>query len=358
MFDLQSEILKFDDSQDITNAWTPPSSWYTQNEFLNLEHEKVFLKNWMFVDFTYNLSNEGDYSTGKVANRPYVLLKNKDHIKAYYNICSHHGTCVAKGKGNTESLVCPYHGWVYNLEGKLKKIPKAGSITDIHKKGMNLKEIPMHISGPFVFLWIGDGDTADFSESLEEHFSRDLYQNLNFVKRTEYIINCNWKVFVDNYLDGGYHVPHMHPGLTTQLDLDSYYTDIHDNWSLQKCLAKTSEAKDKEVKGRVSGEAEYTWAYPNFMINRYGKWMDTNWAIPMGPNKSKIVFDYFYDGNPKDVEMSLDASDKVQAEDMEICDMVQDGLNSGVYKQGVYAPQFEKPMFHFHQLLKESFLTN
>jgi choline monooxygenase len=350
------EIHRFDDSKDATDAWTPPSSWYIEKEFMNLEYEKVFKDEWMFADFVHHLKNDGDYTTGKTANRPYVIVKDQGIIKAYYNVCSHHGTCVAKGSGNTDKLVCPYHGWVYNLEGRLRKIPKAGSIQEIHTKGLNLKEIPLQIVGPFIFLWLGNGKPKEFSKDLLEHFSRDHYSNLNFQKRVTYEINCNWKVFVDNYLDGGYHVPHMHPGLTTQLNLESYYTEIFQNWSLQKCLADKREAVEAEVQGRVEGEAEYTWMYPNFMVNRYGDWMDTNIAVPISPDKTLIVFDYFHTSRPYDLEASLKASDKVQREDMEICDMVQEGLNSGIYVQGVYAPQFEKPMYEFHKLLKASFL--
>jgi len=355
--DIKSEILKFDDSQDVTNAWTPPSSWYIEEAFLNLEYEKVFKNEWVFADYITHLKKDGDYVTGKTAKRPFVILKTNGEIKAYYNVCSHHGTCVAKGKGNTEKLVCPYHGWVYNLEGKLRKIPKAGSIQEIHTKGMNLKEIPLKIIGPYIFLWLGDSTPKEISESMTEHFQRDLYNDLNFLRRVEYDLDCNWKVFVDNYLDGGYHVPHMHPGLTTQLDLDSYYTEIYDQWSVQKCVSKKSKAVEAELEGRVSGEAEYTWCYPNFMVNRYGDWMDINIAVPLSPNKTRIIFDYFYVGTPENLEASLKASDKVQIEDMEICDMVQEGLNSGIYIQGVYAPQFEKPMYHFHKLLKASFLA-
>jgi choline monooxygenase len=354
---LIDEINKFDDSKYITDAWTPPSSWYIEEDFLKLEYEKLFKTEWMFADFIQNLKNDGDFTTGKTANRPYVIVKKEGQIKAFYNVCSHHGTCVAKGKGNTDKLVCPYHGWVYNLEGKLRKIPKAGSIQEIHTKDLNLKEIPLKISGPFIFLWLGDNEPKEFSKSLDEHFSGELYQGLKFVKRVSYDIDCNWKVFVDNYLDGGYHVPHMHPGLTTQLDLSSYHTDIYDKWSVQKCLSEKARAVDAEIEGRVSGEAEYTWCYPNFMINRYGDWMDTNLAIPLGPKKMRVTFDYFHASNPDNAEVSLNASDKVQKEDMEICDMVQEGLNSGVYFQGVYAPQFEKPMYHFHKLLKTSFLN-
>lgn len=353
---LIKEVNRFDDKVDIDNAYTPPASWYRDTEFFKLEKDSLFLREWSFAGHISDLTQEGDYFTGIISDRPYVVLKDSKNIKAFFNICSHHGTCVARGKGKSEKLVCPYHGWEYNLEGKLKKVPKAGAILDIHKKGLNLKEIPVHIAGPFVFLFLGKGDAPVFSNKLTTHFDRDIYTGLNFIKRVEYEVECNWKVFVDNYLDGGYHVAHMHPGLSTQLDLSSYKTDIFDNFSVQYCGGQDSETIGEEVKGRVEGRAEYTWSYPNLMINRYGKWMDTNWALPISENKCLIIFDYFHEDTPENIEEGLKASHQVQREDMDICDMVQTGLRSEVYDCGVYAPQFEKPMFHFHQLLKKSFL--
>lgn len=353
---LRTEINRFNENADVTDAYTPPASWYRDSEFLNLEKRSVFLKEWVFAGHLSDLKEQGEYFTGNIADRPFIVLKDSDQIKAYFNVCSHHGTCVARGKGKTERLVCPYHGWQYNLEGHLKKIPKAGAILNIHQKGMNLKEIPVHIAGSFIFLFLGDGETPEFSQKLTEHFERPLYNNLNFIKRVEYEINCNWKVFVDNYLDGGYHVPHMHPGLTTQLNLDSYYTDIHDVFSVQFCEGLEAEATEEEVKGRVEGKAEYTWSYPNFMINRYGQWMDTNCALPLDENRCLVIFDYFHEEKPESIDSALKASHQVQREDMDICDMVQTGLRSEVYDQGVYAPQFEKPMFHFHRMLKDSFV--
>lgn len=353
---LINEVNRFDESAEIGNAYTPPATWYRDNEFLELEKRSLFLKKWSFAGHTSDLKNIGDYFTGSIADRPFVVLNDDGVTKAFFNVCSHHGTCVARGKGKTDKLVCPYHGWQYNLEGQLKKIPKAGAILDIHKKGLNLKQIPVHTAGPFVFLYLGDGEAPEFSTQLTNHFDRPLYQGLNFIKRVEYEIGCNWKVFVDNYLDGGYHVPHMHPGLTTQIDLASYQTEIFDMFSIQYCSGVEAETLAEEVKGRVEGKAEYSWAYPNLMVNRYGKWMDTNWALPIDENRCLIIFDYFHEEMPENIEASLKASHQVQKEDMDICDMVQAGLKSEVYDRGVYAPQFEKPMFHFHQLLKESFL--
>ena len=170
------EINKFDDTKDVADAWTPPSSWYIKEEFLSLEYEKLFKTEWIFADFVEHLKNEGDYTTGKTANRPYVIVRKEGQLKAFYNVCSHHGTCVAKGKGNADKLVCPYHGWIYDLEGKLRKIPKAGAIKEIHTKGLNLKEIPLKISGSFIFLWLGDNSPRIFSKSLDDHLNGEFYQ--------------------------------------------------------------------------------------------------------------------------------------------------------------------------------------
>ncbi|MFT6070273.1 MAG: choline monooxygenase [Bacteriovoracaceae bacterium] len=344
---LLKEIQRFDDTLDVENAFTPPASWYRDKDFHQLEKKAIF-NGWSMGAYSQSLPNEGDYITSIVGTKPYVLIRQEGEFKAFYNVCSHHGTCVARGSGNAKKLVCPYHGWEYSLEGKLKKIPKAGSILNIHQKDLNLKPIPLKVIGNFIFLYFGSSETPEFNSGIEEHLNRRLYKNLNFVKRIEYEIPCNWKVFVDNYLDGGYHVSHMHPDLASDLSLDSYKTNIFDSYSIQSC--------DSENTGRVEGRSEYTWMFPNLMINRYGKWMDTNLAVPIDENNCKVIFEYFHEEEPVDLEESLRASHQVQLEDMDICQMVQTGLNSEVYDQGVYAPQFEKPMYSFHQKLKEALL--
>lgn len=347
MNDLLNEVNRFDDNQKIENAFTPPASWYREKDFFDLEKRSVF-RGWSMGAHKASLVNIGDYHTGIVMDRPYVLIKLEDGLKAYYNICSHHGTCVARGSGNAKKLVCPYHGWEYNLEGRLKKIPKAGSILNIHQKKLNLKPIPLKEIGDFIFLYLGDGEPEPFDLGIHKLLSGTDYKSLNLLKRVEYEVPCNWKVFVDNYLDGGYHVSHMHPNLAENLSLDSYETKVFENYSIQTCQS--------DSEGRVEGRAEYTWMFPNLMINRYGKWMDTNLALPIDENNCKVIFEYFHESKPENLEQALKDSHQVQLEDMEICQMVQTGLKSEVYDQGVYAPEFERPMYSFHKKLKENFL--
>ncbi|GKC41953.1 choline monooxygenase, chloroplastic [Tanacetum coccineum] len=93
---------------------------------------------------------------------------------------------------------------------------------------------------------------------------------------------------------------------------------------------------------------------------KYGPWMDTNLVLPLGPQKCKVVFDYFLDASLKDdedfVAKSLEASERVQMEDIMLCESVQRGLESPAYDSGRYAPIVEKAMHHFHCLLHEDLI--
>ncbi|KQK17362.1 hypothetical protein BRADI_1g33960v3 [Brachypodium distachyon] len=173
-----------------------------------------------------------------------------------------------------------------------------------------------------------------------------------YQSRREYIIECNWKVFCDNYLDGGYHVPYAHGALASGLQLQSYETLTYERVSVQRCESAPAEQEDID---RLGTKAIYAFVYPNFMINRYGPWMDTNLAVPLDATRCKVVFDYFLDESLLDdqdfIDQSLKDSEQVQIEDIALCEGVQKGLESPAYGVGRYAPSVEMAMHHFHRLL-------
>ncbi|CDY23288.1 BnaA03g49850D [Brassica napus] len=142
------------------------------------------------------------------------------------------------------------------------------------------------------------------------------------------------------------------------LDLETYSTTLFERVSIQECGGGGSKAGEEEDGfDRLGSQALYAFVYPNFMINRYGPWMDTNLVIPLGPRKCKVVFDYFLDPSLKDdeafIRRSLEESKRVQMEDVVLCENVQRGLESPAYDKGRYA-LVEKPMHHFHCLLHQN----
>ena len=358
---LQRELKVFDIEKTVENGSTPPSSWYSDPRFLELEQRSVFLDSWLYVGRSTELQQPGSYFCGEFSGQPYVVVRNNDgEIKAFYNVCRHHASCVATNSGTAQKFVCPYHSWTYDLDGKLIHAPRLDGIQNFSKNDYGLTPIATEVIGPFVFLFFGD-NPWDFHREfsvLKTKLEETNYEKLRFAKRIVYDINCNWKVFVDNYLDGGYHVPYLHKGLASQLDLKNYTTEIFKRYSLQICSARDDASPQRgDFSERVSGGALYAWLYPNFMINRYGPIMDINWTVPVGHDKTKVIFDFYFAENVDQefIEKSIAASDIVQQEDMDICDAVQRGLKSRAYNQGRYAPLFEKAALHFHQLLYNDF---
>jgi len=168
-------------------------------------------------------------------------------------------------------------------------------------------------------------------------------ENLHWLERRRYRLECNWKVFVDNYLDGGYHVPLLHKGLDNVLNYSEYQIELGNRWCLQW----------SPLAG--GGRALYYWIYPNFMINLYPDAMDTNLVIPAGDGHCEIIFDfYFADISEKARERNqgrIAASEAIQHEDTAICESVQHGLSSRSYKAGRLSVRREAGEHLFHRLL-------
>lgn len=353
--DLATEIRRFDPTKGIGDNATPPASWYTDARFLELERETVFGNNWLPAGRLDQVQEPGDYFTCTYLRKPIIVTRDTEGVlRAFYNVCAHHGTRVCDGAGKLEGFTCPYHGWRYDLTGKLRAAPRAGRIEELAHKNLNLKPLPVKAWGPLVWIWLGAEDPPDMEQRmalLEARNHQLRFDGLQFVAQVVYTMDCNWKVFIDNYLDGGYHVPHMHKALAGDLKFDQYHSHIGDVFSIQSCPAATQEDT------RLGDAADYTWIYPNLTLNRYGPWLDTNLVLPNGTHRCTVIFDYYHQGPVADdvLQTALAESDQVQQEDDAVCRRVQEGLESGVYDRGVYAPRYEQPMYHFHQLLAADF---
>lgn len=364
--DVAALVKEFDPTIPLDKAVTPPSSWYTHSAFLHLEMERVFSRGWQAVGFLGQVENPRDFFTGRLGNVQFVICRDGNgDLHAFHNVCRHHASLLASGSGRKSCFVCPYHGWTYGLDGMLQKATRISGIQNFSINEYGLFSINVATWGPFVLINLDGKEIAPVMEnnrSLENEWlgssseilaNAGIDQSLEHVARREYIINCNWKVFCDNYLDGGYHVPYAHGGLAAGLNLGSYSTTLFEKVSIQTC--QSAELEEEENFDRLGKNAVYAFIYPNFMINRYGPWMDTNLVLPLGTSKCQVIFDYFLeDSHKKDkafIERSLLESDRVQMEDISLSEGVQAGLTSPAYKFGRYAPRVEMALHHFHCLL-------
>ena len=367
---LQREVEKFDPGVPVQEGWLPPSSWYTAPEIYGLEQHTVFRNNWLIAARQDQLGAPGQYVSGNIAGEPYVIVRaDTGDLKAFYNVCRHHAAEVAPGVGCLEKFQCPYHGWTYALDGRLLSAPGLGAVKDFDREHFGLTAMHVREWGGLVFICRGESptDLAGDLSHLKSALDEARFENLKFVERRTYQLNCNWKVFVDNYLDGGYHVEHLHKGLSNQLDLTTYTTDLFGRYSIQATAGKASEASTailpveagQDFKERLGDRALYAWLYPNLMINRYGSIMDTNWVLPLGHNRTLVIIDFYFENTEgpeaqEFVARSIAASEVVQKEDVHISESVQRGLWSSSYDKGRYG-KLELAEHHFHSLLARDF---
>ena len=202
----------------------------------------------------------------------------------------------------------------------------------------------------------GDPDLTDYvGTDLIERLEPLNLEQYSWFERRAYFLNCNWKVFVDNYLDGGYHVPHIHGGLSSVLDNSKYKIETGERFCLQSSPIASEKGEVKTAAVRKGERANYLWIYPNFMINIYDAVMDTNLVIPRGVDKTEVIFDYYFadvSASARESNLaSIAVSEQIQAEDVAICQSVQRGLNSRAYNTGRFSVRREAGEHLFHRLL-------
>ncbi len=365
------DLSDFTPTADLARAATLPARWYTNPEFLELEKEKLFWKTWQVVGREELVARAGDYFTCEVTGEPLVITRGTDGIlRAFSNVCRHRAGAVAVGKGNRKSLQCMYHGWTYGLDGKLMYQPEFEGVRDWNQSEICLPAMRVETWGGFIFVNLDGGapPLRGFLEDIPDKVARAGYDlsQMRSVERRDYIINCNWKVYVDNYLEG-YHVPIAHPGLFRELDYEQYRVDTFRYYSSQ--YAPIRELKAGEIPGRdrryVRGEGEeqalYLRIFPNLMLNIYLDNMSSNIILPLGHDKTLTIFEWFFKepgtgegwGSMQEI---IKFSDEIQQEDIELCETVQRGLHSRTYNQGRFSVKRENGVHHFHLLMHE-FLT-
>ena len=360
---IQEIIGNYDSTASLERAFTIPSSWYTNDELYQLELKNVFAHSWQMAARADQVNGPGQYVTAYVAGEPLVIVRGNDNtLRGFFNVCRHHAAAVmTEPQGTAAQLRCPYHGWTYSLAGELKGTPDFAGVCDFERSKNGLLPVQTAVWEQWVFVRIAETGKAE--QSFNDFLGSDLIaqiqplnlKTLHWFERRHYHFDCNWKVFVDNYLDGGYHVPHLHKGLDSVLDYSNYRIENGERFCLQWSPIVTEGAEAETGAVRKGQRALYYWLYPNFMINWYSGAMDTNLVIPRGIDRTEVIFDfYFADVSEAALERNLRSiavGQRIQDEDTEICKSVQRGLNSRAYNAGRLSLRREAGEHLFHRLL-------
>ncbi|MEK6375027.1 MAG: aromatic ring-hydroxylating dioxygenase subunit alpha [Acidobacteriota bacterium] len=339
---------------NLARAATIPSRYYVDPAVLQSEHRSLFARTWQLAGRAEQVRGAGAFFTTSVAGEPLLIVRGADdELRALSNVCRHRAGPVAKGEGKRPVLQCGYHGWTYGLDGRLLKTPEMHGIECFDQRSMALPEFRVELWNELVFVNL-DRDApplGEFLGDLGEKLDRRNYAGYRLAARKEWLLDCNWKVYVDNYLEG-YHIPIVHPGLFREIDYLAYRTETRRNYSIQHAPLKRP---DKIRVTSPGDEAEYFWVYPNLMLNVYPDNFSTNLIVPVGHERTLTLFEwYFRDPDDPAVKDTVAFSDEIQLEDIAICEAVQRGLRSSTYTSGRYSPVRENGVHHFHEMYAES----
>jgi choline monooxygenase len=372
---MTTKPLHLDVNEQIECAHTLASRFYTDPAILDVERAQIFRRTWQLVGTLSHVCGEVQgvkrtiadpetFFTADVAGEPIVVVRDKQGtLRAFSNVCRHRAGPIAHDSGCQHVLRCGYHGWTYTLDGRLIGTPDVEGVEFFDRSTMGMVPLRVEVWEQFIFV---NFDAS--SESLSSYLgdipqqAREFeFSGLQFAERRDYLINCNWKVYVDNYLEG-YHIPIAHPGLMREIDYSQYRIDTFRYHSQQFAPIRAMKAKDDGERFYAPGsglqQALYFWVFPNLMLNIYPDNISTNLIVPISNDKTLTIFEWFFhDVSSEKVQermkRAIAFSDEVQQEDIGLCESVQKGLHSSTYDRGRYSVKRENGVHHFHKLLDE-----
>jgi choline monooxygenase len=340
----------------LESATTLPATCYADPEFHEFDRDAVFAQSWQLVSRGPKLARPGDHVVAEIAGRPIILVRGDDGtLRGFFNVCRHRAGPLALVDGNARQLQCKYHGWTYTLAGQLRAAHEMQQAKDFDISCIHLEAIRVAEWEGLVFAAIGEpaANLEKLLDGIRERIRPIELGKFAYHSHVVYDVECNWKAYVDNYLEG-YHLPHVHPGLNKLLDYREYTTHTSEWHSYQHSPLDGAQGP------YIEGEAHYYFIYPNMMLNILPGRLQTNRVEPVSSRRCRVLFDYFYTDREsaaagKMIAEDLSFSDEVQKEDIGICERVQKGLESGSYKAGRISPKRESGLHHFQELVRKAY---
>lgn len=324
---------------------------YTDRALAARERESVFRASWQLVAHASQVAQPGDHALAEIDGLPLVVVRGDDGVlRALHNVCRHRaGPLVTAGGRAARSLVCGYHGWTYGLDGRLRGAPEMAGVADFDPASIRLPAARVAEWNGLVFAAASEAapEFAARTAGIDARMGHGRLDGYVFHSRARWDVACNWKLYVENYLEG-YHLRQVHPGLSRVLDWRSYETILSEWIVLQwSPLESTTDGP------YAAGDALYWWLWPNTMLNVLPGRLQTNRVIPLAVDRCRVEFDSFYPPgtDPARIAADIAFSAEVQAEDVAICEAVQRGLASGSYTPGPLHPVHEAGLVRFHALL-------
>jgi len=352
--------------EPLSRASHVPGSIYSSPEIYALEKERIWMRDWLCVGRDDEIPEPGDFMTWRIADEPIILARDtQGEINAFVNVCAHRGAEVAQGKGNTSEFSCPYHGWLYDLTGKLVGAPYMKEVEGFDPARCRLKPIRFGIWQGFMFINFDEGcqSLTDFVAPFAEDFGFLEMGDLAVAATLEVEFNCNWKLVAENAMDN-LHIAVVHPvtlgaGIKAE-DVDiklsqrggysSFYTHEPRFINHQPMFG---EHMDSQI-GRPANFAGAGFMSPNFQLFTYCDNVELSMHWPIDVDRTRhtisIIFPKKFFDRPdfaERIQEYYDTETQTVGEDAEMVRSLQRAMSVRAFVPGRMS-RVEKPI---HNLL-------
>ena len=330
-------------------VWALPARWYADPEIYEAERQRIFAREWLWIGREDEVAEPGQYVTAAPAGFPLFVRRAGDGtLHAFHNVCRHRASkLLTEPSGHCRAIECPYHGWRYRSDGALDHVPLFGEAPDFPKDELSLFPIAVAVWRGLLFVcpdpaapplaeWLGPiADIVEQTAPAQVVLDREL----------EFLVDCNWKTYVDNYQEG-YHIPPLHPGLHRDLDWKGYRVINFEGGSLHEAPPK----------GGSTHPGSFGWRFPYFAFNSYPDGLSFMRMEPVGPKQTRLVYNYWRPESvsAEDFQATVTYGVLTSEEDQWIVPLIQENLEAGVYEQGPLSPRHENGLHHFHEMVREA----
>jgi choline monooxygenase len=347
---------------EIENAWTLPARLYSDQSVFTAEKDKIFFRTWQVVGHASQVADPGDYFTTELLGEPLIFVRGTDgRLRGFYNVCRHRAGPAAEGCGSRKLFRCGYHGWTYALDGTLISATEIQGVNGFRPEDFSLAPVRTEEWFNLVFVNV-DSQAAPLLHTLGElptQAQKFSFPSMKLFERRTYDMKCNWKTYVDNYLEG-YHLPTVHPGLNRELDYNAYLVEPHAGYVRQFSPIRGAQPGDatprRYQEARQDLTTDYFWIFPNWMLNCYPDNVSLNIVLPLEAERTLAIFEWYLpekNHSSSAAKASVDFSHQIQIEDVAICETVQKNLRSRSYSRGRYSVKQERGVHAFHRMYSE-----
>ncbi len=319
------------------------ASYYVDPALHERERAAIFRTHWHLLGPASQVAEPGQYVAAELAGEKLFALRGRDGaLRAFRNVCPHRGArLLEEGAGRCDTLRCPYHMWLFDETGRLRRTPWFGEDASFDTADWPLTPASVAVWRGLLFVSAApELSLAEQLGDLPEEVADYPLETFVPVASHRFEMRCNWKTYTDNFVEG-YHVPGIHPAFAAVIDFAGFETVAQNNM-----VRMTAPQKGGSIYG-----GKWLWMWPNWTLSVFPGGMNISRINPLAVDLTEQIYHFLFADISPETEAertrTIETNCAIVREDFGICEHTQRNLASGAYRPGPLSPKHEQGVAWF-----------